>query len=156
MRRDFLLFLEKLENVVFYQEQPCKIFYEIDGNGSYYYPDFLLVLEDGKAIVIEIKPIFKMALKENLTKWSALKAYCQKQVWGLLVTDGQYSIQQVQRHQIKQDFADFVLNRLHQKSLNWAEYKKIKERFNPSRNDFVALVLKNRLVWQLSPFYLSF
>ncbi|MEM8718115.1 MAG: hypothetical protein AAGE84_02245 [Cyanobacteria bacterium P01_G01_bin.39] len=97
-----------------------------------------------------------MALKENLIKWSALKAYCQQQGWGLLVTDSRYSIQQVQRHQIKQDFADFVLNRLHQKSLNWAEYKKIKERFNPSGSDFVALVLKNRLVWQLSPFYLSF
>lgn len=156
LEKDFLLSLENIENVIFYQEQPIKIFYEIDGNGSYYYPDFLFALEDGKAIIAEIKPIFQMALKENLTKWSALKAYCQQQGWGLLVTDGQSSIQQIQQHQIKQDFADFVLGRLRQRSLSWSEYKKIKERFNPSRNDFVALVLKNRLVWQLSPFYLSF
>ena len=156
LEQKFLLFLENSKNVAFYQEQPCKIFYEINGNSAYYYPDILFVLEDGRAIVVEIKPIFKMALQSNLTKWSALKAYCQKQGWGLLVTDGQYSIQQIQRHQIKPDFANCVLSRLRRKSLNWTEYKKIKEQFNPNRNDFVALVLNNRLVWRLSPFYLSF
>ena len=75
---------------------------------------------------------------------------------GLLVTDGKYSIQQIQRHEVKPDFADSVLAKLRQGNIGWTEYKKIKEQFNPSRDDFVALVLKHKLVWKLSPFFLGF
>lgn len=97
-----------------------------------------------------------MALRKNLVKWSALKAYCHQHGIGLLVTDGRYAIQQIQRHQIKPDFSNFVLDKLRQGDLNWIEYKKIKEQFNSSRNDFVALILKNRLVGKLNPYHLSY
>ena len=156
LEMNFLLYLEYLDDVIFYQEQPVRVSYEFQRISSFYYPDFLLVLKNGTGIITEIKPIFKMALRENLTKWSALKAYCVQHGLGLLVTDGKYSIQQIQRHEVKPDFADSVLAKLRQGNIGWTEYKKIKEQFNPSRDDFVALVLKHKLVWKLSPFFLGF
>jgi hypothetical protein len=156
LEMNFLIYLENIDEVIFYQEQPAKIFYEFDGNSSFYYPDCLFVLKNGRAIITEIKPVFKMALRENLAKWSALKAYCNEHGLGLLITDGKYTIQQIQRHKVKPDFADFILEKLREGNMNWVEYKKIKEQFNPSRDDFIALILKNRLIWKLSPFFLSF
>lgn len=151
----FLLTLETLDDVVFYQEQPLKIAYKFEGDTFSYYPDLLLVLKNGQGMVVEIKPVFKMGLKRNLNKWSALKAYCDYQGLGLLVTDGKYAIQQIQKHQIKVDFANAVLNKLQDESLDWYEYKEIKEKYCPSNNDFIALILNNKLVWKLSPFYLG-
>lgn len=152
----FLFYLECFNDVIFYQEQPVKIPYDFQGTTYSYYPDFLFVLKSGTGIITEIKPVFKMALRENLTKWSALKAYCAQNGLGLLITDGRYSIQQIQQHEVKSDFSNSVLEKLRQGSINWTKYKEIKEQFNPSRDDFVALVLKNKLFWQLSPFLLSF
>ena len=156
LEMSFLFYLECFDDVIFYQEQPVRIPYEFQGNIYFYYPDFLFILKNGTGIITEIKPIFKMALQENLAKWSALKVYCAQNGLGLLVTDGKYSIQQIQRHEVKPDFSSFVLEKLRQGNIDWTEYKKIKEQFNPSRDDFVALVLKNKLVWKLSPFLLSF
>ena len=156
LEMNFLFYLECFDDVIFYQEQPVRIPYDFEGRTYSYYPDFLFVLKSGAGIITEIKPVFKMALRENLTKWSALKAYCAQNSLGLLVTDGRYSIQQIQRHEVKSDFSSSVLEKLRQGNINWTEYKEIKEQFNPSRDDFVALVLKNKLFWKLSPFLLSF
>lgn len=156
LEMSFLLCLDGLDEVVIYQEQPIKIEYEFEGDRFLYYPDILLVLKNGKAIVVEIKPVFKMGLKRNLNKWTALKLYCHQHGFGLLVTDGRYTIQQIQKHKVKLNFANAVLNKLQQGSIGWSEYREIKEQFCPSRNDFIALVLNNKLVWKLNPFYLSF
>jgi len=156
LEMNFLQHLESVDDVIFYQEQPLKISYKSEERNSFYYPDFLFILKDGSGIVTEIKPIFQMALRKNIDKWSALKAYCNQQGLGLLITDGRYAIQQIQQHKVKPDFSDYVLEKLHQGNIAWTEYRKIKEQFNPSRNDFVSLVLNNKLVWKLSPFFLGF
>jgi DNA-binding CsgD family transcriptional regulator len=152
---NFLLQLEQLEEVVFYQEQPFRIPYNHDGETWDYYPDLLFILSDGRGIVVEIKPVFKMALRENLTKWSALRKFCNDKGLGILVTDGRYSIQQVQRRDVDPGFEKAVLTSLQRGPLSWREYKEIRDKYDVNRNDFLALVLQNRLVWKLGPFTLS-
>ncbi len=155
LEHDFLQKLETFEQIVFYQEQPFEIPYEFENREYLYYPDVLLVLQDGKGIIVEIKPVFKMALQVNLKKWTALKHFCANNGLGLLITDGRYTIQQVQRHIINSQFAEDVLSALEMGTLSWGEYKSIRDKHKVNRNDFLALVLKNRLVWQLNPFRLS-
>jgi len=153
---EFLLLLEQSDEVMFYQEQPLKVFYEHQGETKIYYPDILLILKDGRSIVVEIKPVFKMALQENLIKWSALRKFCAKKGLGLLVTDGRYSIQQVQHYHINSEFGNAIFAALQSGPLSWRQYKEIRDIYNPSRNEFIALVLKNKLVWKLIPFTLDF
>ena len=152
---NFLQKLETIDQVVFYQEQPFDIPYEFKDRKYLYYPDILIVLQGGKGIVIEIKPVFKMALNINLKKWTALKYFCANNGLGLLITDGRYAIQQVQRNEINPQFAEDVFSALGKGPLTWNEYKRIRDKHNVKRNDFLALVLKNRLIWQLNPFKLS-
>jgi hypothetical protein len=152
---DFLQRLERFEQVIFYQEQPFKIPYEFENEQHLYYPDILFVLQDGQGIVVEIKPVFKMALQINLKKWTALKNFCAENGLGLLITDGRLAIQQVQRFEINPDFAKDVLSALDRGALSWGEYKRFRDKYGVTRSDFLALVLRHRLVWQLSPFRLS-
>ena len=152
---DFLHRLEQLKEVVSYQEQPFKVPYDLDGQKFVYYPDVLFVLEDGRGVVVEIKPVFEMALQGNLIKWAALRQFCTERGLGILITDGRYTIQQIQYHKVRPEFADAVVASLRHGPLSWKQYKEIRDKYNASRNDFVALILKNRLVWDLSPFRLS-
>lgn len=155
LEHDFLQQLEVLNQVVFYQEQPFEISYEFENRKYLYYPDIFFLLQDGKGIVVEIKPVFKMALQINLKKWTALKHFCSNNGLGLLITDGKYAIQQVQSYAINPQFAKDVLSALGKGTLSWGEYKLIRDKYNVKRNEFLALVLKNRLIWQLNPFRLS-
>lgn len=152
---NFLLQLEQRGEVVFYQEQPFRILYTHDAKMWDYYPDLLFILSDGRGVVVEIKPVFKMALQENLIKWSALRKFCNDKGLGILVTDGRYSIQQVQRRDVNPGFEKAVLTSLQRGPLSWKEYKEIRDKYDVNRNDFLALVLQNRLVWKLGPFTLS-
>ncbi len=155
MELDFLLQLEQLEEVVYYQEQPFRIPYNYEGKKWDYYPDLLFVLSDGRGVVVEIKPVFKMALRKNLVKWSALRRFCHDRGLGILVTDGRYSIQQVQRRDVNTGFEKAILASLERGPLSWREYKGIRDKYDVNRSDFLALVLQNRLVWKLGPFTLS-
>lgn len=152
---DFLMRLEELEEVIFYQEQPFAISYKEGEKENSYYPDVFVLLKDGRGIVVEIKPVFRMALHKNLVKWSALRRFCNEMGIGILVTDGRHAIQQIQQQAINRSFAKAVSESLQHGPLSWKEYKEIKGKYNVNRNDFLALVLRKRLVWELNPFRLS-
>ena len=154
LEQDFFQWVEQLDEIVFYQEQPFEISYIYDGKKCVYYPDILLLLKDGKGIVVEIKPIFGMALHINLVKWAALKKFCADKGFGYLITDGRYAIQQIQHLEVNPTYSKAVLESLQAGALSWLQYKKIRDEYSPSQNDFVALVLKNKLIWRLSPFKL--
>jgi len=152
---DFLLRLEELKAIPFYQEQPFVVTYSHGGRVHNYYPDIFFLLEDGRGVVVEIKPAFGMALHKNLRKWSALREFCKERGLGLLVTDGRCTIQQVMQWDINRDFADEILSALEVGPLSWDQYRDIKDKHDVTSRDFLALVLCKRLVWELSPFRLS-
>lgn len=151
----FLQRLEQVDKVVFYQEQPFIVPYKVGEETYSYYPDILFFLDDNRGIVVEIKPTFKMALHHNLHKWAGLRSFCTHRGFGLLITDGRYTLQQVQRHPINPEYAQDVLKTLAHGPINWTQYKPIQERHQIHHWEFLALVLKHKLVWHLRPFSLS-
>jgi DNA-binding CsgD family transcriptional regulator len=158
MELQFLLKLEHAKDVVLYQEQPLVIPHQFDGQARNYYPDVLFVFEDGRGVVVEIKPRYQMVLYENLTKWSALYKFCLQNGWGLLVTDGTRHFQKLQDHEISVEYQTALLSALANSedgTLSWKEYRDIKDQYSATWNDFLAIILKNRLEWNLQPFVLK-
>ena len=154
----FLLKLEQIKEIALYQEQPFVIPYELGGVSRTYYPDVFFVVEDGRGVVVEIKHRYQMALHENLTKWSALRKFCVQNGWGLLVTDGQRPIQKLQQHEFPIKFQTALLAALENSrdnALSWKEYKSIRDQYNATWEDFIAVILRNRLIWNLHPFELK-
>jgi hypothetical protein len=152
---EFLFLLEESADIVRYREQPFAVSFEHKGVKRWYFPDVFFVLECGRGTVVEVKPIFQMALKENLVKWSALRRFCADRGLGILVTDGRYAIQQVQQRDIRPEFAQAILKGLQRGPLTWPRYREIRDEYSVSRNEFLALVLRKRLIWELNPFRLS-
>jgi hypothetical protein len=154
----FLLKLEHARNIVFYQEQPFVIPYQFDGHARNYYPDLFFALEDGRGVVVEIKPLYQMALYQNLTKWSAVLKFCASKGWGLLVTDGKIPFQKLQKLELSPDFEGTLLKTLANSEtglLSWKEYRNIRDQYDATWIDFVVVILKNRLIWSLQPFVLK-
>lgn len=63
LERDYVYLLERDISVIRYKEQPCKIYYTVEGNRHRYTPDFLVERKNKKQIV-EVKPARQVA-KEN-------------------------------------------------------------------------------------------
>ena len=152
----FLSYLENSDSVVFYREQPIQVPYQFYNKTYLYYPDFVFFLNDGRGVIVEVKPLHQMALKINFVKWAALKEYCNQNGLGLLVTDGRYAIQQIMNYESDPEFTNAVLAKLREgNNLNWNQYKEIRELFHPSTKDFASLIMRNKLTWILNPFSLS-
>jgi DNA-binding CsgD family transcriptional regulator len=158
MELQFLLKLEQTKDIMLYQEQPVVIPYQIEGQTRKYYPDVFFVFEDGRGVVVEIKHRYQMALHENLAKWSALYKSCLQSGCGLLVTDGKRPFQKLQHHEYPVEFQTALLAALanaEDGTLSWKEYRNIRDQYNATWDDFIAIILKHRLVWNLQPFVLK-
>jgi hypothetical protein len=78
--------------------------------------------------------------------------------WGLLVTDGKRPFQKLQHHEYSVEFQTALLAALANSadgSLSWKEYKNIRDQYNATWDDFITIILKHRLVWNLQPFVLK-
>ncbi len=76
----------------------------------------------------------------------------------VLFTDGKRSIQKLQQHEFSVEFQTALLAALANSrdgNLFWKEYRNIRDQHNATWSDFVAVILKNRLVWSLEPFVLK-
>ena len=145
-----------MNDVVAYQEQPREIKYCHEGKDKLYFPDCLVILSDGRGVFVEIKPLFTMAIDQNICKWHALKTFCEENGYGCLMTTGTKSINHYYAQKYTETFEMDLLKALDEVgSLSWAEYKKIKTRHETLKNDLCTIILKNDLKFNIRPFRLK-
>jgi len=156
LERRFYKKLEKMNDVIAYQEQPCKIKYRHEGKEKIYFPDCAVILSDGRRIFVEVKPLFTMAEDQNVCKWHALKKFCEENGYGCLMTTGTKSINHYCEQEYTEAFEIDLLKELDEVgSLSWSEYNKIKTQHDTLINDLCTIVLKNDLKFNRGPFRLE-
>jgi len=155
LERKFLEQLEESDEVEYYLEQPAKIKYWHLGIKRIYYPDVMFILKDRRSVLVEIKPIFNMALQENIAKFDALNNYCEQHGFGALVTDGRKTFQQLAEHMPDPDFAHDIILALKQGPLGFVQYRMILTQHNVTQVDFTSLIIRQNLILTLRPFFLS-
>lgn len=148
--------IEKMSDVVAYQEQPCEIKYWHERREKTYFPDCVVILSDGRRVFVEIKPLFTMAEDQNVCKWHALKNFCEENGYGCLMTTGTRSINHYCAQEYSEAFEIDLLKALDEAgSLSWPEYNKIKTRHEALIKDLCTIVLKNDLKYNRGPFHLE-
>ncbi|MCH1627206.1 sigma factor-like helix-turn-helix DNA-binding protein [Ferdinandcohnia quinoae] len=152
---NFCLYLEEVDKVIGYVQQPVKIKYTYKNQIFTYYPDFLVVLEDKSGILVEIKTRNKMALFQNLIKYKALQQFCGIKGFGYLVIEKNLSLSDYILHKVDPIKKDQFLKCVQQKDIDWIEYKKIRNELGITTKDFISLVINNNLKWTLLPFSVS-
>lgn len=153
----FFQALEASEEVVFYQERPFKMIEEVRGKPLTCVPDTFFLLRDGRGVLVEVMSWDLMALHTHWDKFNALRLFCSRQGWGLLITDGRKSLQQIKQHPIALPFQTALLEALtnaENGSLSWNEYKAVRATYHGTHKDFIAIVLTQRLIWNIDPFTL--
>ena len=71
--------------VVDYQEQPLTIPYVVGGEAHEYTPDVIVQLADGRAFVVEAKPLEFLGDFTNWMKWASLARWCEQHGVGFWV-----------------------------------------------------------------------
>lgn len=147
----FCMYLEYLKDVKQYRQQPIKIPYNTNGHLRYYYPDFLVMFEDGRCVVVEIKPRAHMMQYHNILKYMALQKYCIEKGYGYLIAEGYRSINEIVYHKIDQVRLIKLISCI-KPYLNWPEYKKIREELSLSLWETNAFILHGNLKFTTSPY----
>jgi hypothetical protein len=149
--------LEAAEAVEHYQEQPFLVTEEAYGEARTYCPDILVLLKNGRGVLVEVNTWTHMALQKNRIKYETLRIFCIKNGLGLLITDGRRTFKEIRQHEIPSAFQEALLSAIGQsstQSLSWEEYQVVRDQYAASWTDFLAIVLANRLDWSLWPFTL--
>lgn len=152
--------LQRLEDhpaVRIYQEQPLAIPYQDGDRTRLYYPDILMHLTDGRVVVVEIKPPLFMAASINLKKWAGMKMFCAERGYGLLITDGRTTLQDVMRRTPRDPAIGDRLEALiaEHGALSYMSYLERLEMTPPHVLQFAAIVIERRLPFQMFPFRLG-
>jgi len=101
--------LERSADVRWYQEQPAKLTYKLEGVILPYFPDCAVLGTDGRMVVVEVKPIFGMYRYKTLAKAiAALNHYGSRGIGYLLVDDSGRTLDDVGAHPFPQDVAERI------------------------------------------------
>ena len=111
-----------------------------------YYPDIVLLLEDGKIVIIEVKPFKEMVNKHNLIKHEALKKYCRKNRYGYAILDHDYhSFEDIKKEKvpisIQNKFIQFVKRK---KEVLFEECDSFKKEYNIDDYQICYIIYKNQ------------
>jgi DNA-binding CsgD family transcriptional regulator/transposase-like protein len=79
--------LERSPEVVWFQEQPVAVPYIVNGRNTPYTPDAAVLDKEGRVVVIEVKPVFRMYRQETLIKSLAALSYFAARGFGYLLID---------------------------------------------------------------------
>lgn len=151
----FLNLLEKMDDVVWYQEQPIDVSYQWQGKTRSYYPDFCVGLKDSRYFIAEVKQLSDVPQQQNAEKLRALWTFCKKNGLGLLVMEGTRPIRDLCEQPVDSAFRDLVLDYLDRHgSISEQVFNSIKARIAYAEEQLPALVLEERLIWQQNPFSL--
>lgn len=75
-----MLYCDRSDQIVEWSSEEIHVpyFFVEDEKWHNYYPDFIVETNDGRTIMVEIKPESQWKWEKNLAKWSYAAAYCDK------------------------------------------------------------------------------
>ncbi|MEW2030823.1 TnsA endonuclease N-terminal domain-containing protein [Streptomyces roseifaciens] len=146
--------LDHADQVAYFQEQPLALGYTHAGRRRSYYPDFLAVTTDGRAVLIEAKPQGDIPLAINQAKHRAAAGLCRRKGWGLLVTDGARTRTDLAGHPADPELERRLGAALASRDLTWPDVRDIARGVPFTSLDLAALILRNDWHWELGPYRL--
>lgn len=153
---EFCMYLELLRDVRGYVQQPVKIPYTVNGIQKFYYPDFLVTFEDGRCVLVEIKPRSHMVHFQNLLKYIFLQKYCISNGYGYLITENYHSINKLIHYRIDKHQLNELNNKIKINPIKWLQFKRIMRELSLTNFESYALILHGDLKLTTAPYTISF
>lgn len=115
--------LDADQRVVGYQEQPVTIPYVLDGEAREYTPDVVVRLDDGRAFIIEAKPLVGLGDFMNWMKWASLARWCERSGLGFWIGSPQRSITEHRCAQPDPEAQGLVADEVHARGVTGGDYE---------------------------------
>jgi hypothetical protein len=155
---EFILKLESSNDVLYYLDQPVKIDYIKWDIERYYTPDFLVLLKSGRCILVERKEFEGMVDATVHRRMEALMDYCREKGYGVLLTNGTYSISHLKKYQynieLETEFRN-ILSEKGEKGISFYHYKLLMDKYKAKKVEFLSIVLNNNWNYYPYPFRLT-
>lgn len=142
--------------VTAFQEQPVRIPYRHNGTTRPYYPDVVAQLHDGRAVLIEAKPVYELAYAVNQDKFAAARDYAHSRGWGWLVwtANVRFSIPELTSRRVDPALRQRLTAAVTSGGIDWPAL----QRFNNEGLEFLdllTLTISNSWRWERHPFRLT-
>lgn len=140
-----------------YQEQPCKVsYYRIDGERRIYIPDLLIKLTDGRALLIEVKPLWQMAVTDNRLKSKAGQRFAQENGWGwVTVAYGGRNFSDLLRREIEPTAEHALTRALAAGPITWPAMLQLREEAWITALDVAAYAAQHDVALSMTPYQLG-
>ncbi|MER7792799.1 TnsA endonuclease N-terminal domain-containing protein [Streptomyces sp. NPDC097640] len=141
--------------IAYYQEQPLAISYQFAGQQRTYYPDVLAATKDGRCILIEVKPVYEMAMAINVAKYQAAEEFCRSRGWGLVATDGNRTRGLIEHHAVDPRLENALAAALSARGeLTWPQVRAAAGSLPIDTLGLCSLILKRGWAWHSRPYRL--
>lgn len=138
-----------------YKVQSLEIQYNYEGVVRNYYPDIQVLTEDNLIIIIECKAALNMVTHQNVAKFNALVAYCNKMGFGYLYTDERSSFKKILNKEEKKDFSDKLLSEIINNGfLSYLKTREIMNEFKCDVFDLSAAIFRKKLKLRNEPYFI--
>ncbi len=153
LERKFMIMLEKSERVKYYASQPFHIRYGVSYHfgekSSYdhkrYYPDFIVALDTGERLIIEMKNYFHLVDFRSKMKYELLKNLSLEFGYGFIIsTNGKHTLEEAIDYPIDESFEKAILHKFETtKSLSYRDFLIIKNKFGVKNQLILPLAYKH-------------
>ena len=111
-----------------------------------YYPDIQVLLEDGRFVLIEVKPFKEMVNNHNIMKHEALEKYCRKNRYGFAIVDyDYYSFEDLKKEKVSREIQDKFINFVkRKKEVTFDECSTFKKNNNITDYQICFIIWNNR------------
>lgn len=139
-----------------YQEQPCTISYVgEDGQAHTYYPDLLLSLDDGRVLLVEVKPLWQMALTANRIKCGAGQRYAAENGWGWVSVGSRgQTYRDLEERQVDDLTRTRLTAALTEGPISWAKLQQLRLQTPITAMDVAAFAVQDNAGLALTPYRL--
>ncbi|MEN4466844.1 TnsA endonuclease N-terminal domain-containing protein [Mycolicibacterium conceptionense] len=152
-----LLVAERSARVLTYQEQPCEVPYSrADGYRSVYIPDLLVTLTDGRILLVEVKPLWQMAVTDNLLKSQAGQRFAAEHGWGWVsVAHAGHTYADLLRRAVDPAVHATLTRELAAGPISWAAMLRLRQNIRIRALDVAAYAAQNDVAVSLTPYQLG-
>lgn len=141
---DIMTMFERSDQVTFYQEQPVAIPYNFKGRLRKYYPELIVATNDGRCLLVEVKPTDSMALNINRAKANAGREWSHARGWGWLVVSDRHTLRQLEEHVIPARKWSLIENELNAFGvLTWRDMMGLRTRLELTQFDLTAFIIQS-------------
>ena len=120
----------------------------------FYHPDFQCLTHDGRLVIVEVKPLFRMLAYDNIQKFHTLKAYCEENGFGyLIIDDRNNSYEAIEVHNV--EFEKQIMQELDlSEEMRFGRFHEIYQNTQANIKNFLTLIKSQGLALR-TPFLLK-